>query len=91
MFVIDKEERKIIITNEKTRGVIEVRENEALNRKFLEGTADKYDCILKLIDVDVIDPATQEKTGEKETKAFAQRVGNPHWLMEFVEEEYIIG
>lgn len=43
------------------------------------------------MDVDIINPETQEKTGEKETKAFAQRVGNPNWLIEFVEEEFIIG
>lgn len=91
MFVIDAKERKIIITNDVTREVIEIREGETLKRKFLEETQDKYECILKLIDVDIIDPATQKKTGEKETKAFGQRVGNPHWLMEFKEEEYLIG
>lgn len=90
MFVIDKENRKIIITDDKTRAVVEIKEGESLNRKFLEGTEDKYNCILKLIDVDIVNPETQEKTGEKETKAFAQRVDNPNWVMEFVEEEYTI-
>lgn len=90
MFVIDKKERKIIITDNISRKVIEIREGETLDRKFLEGTQDKYNCILKLIDVDIINPKTQEKTGEKETKAFAQRTDNPHWVMEFVEEEYNI-
>ena len=88
MFKIDKENRKIIITDEVSRKVIEIREGEALNRKFLEGTEDKYNCILKLIDVDIVNPETQEKTGEKETKAFAQRENNEGWLMEFVEDEY---
>lgn len=91
MFVIDKENRKIIITDDVTRNVVEIREGENLNRKFLEGTEDKYQCVLKIMDVDIINPETQEKTGEKETKAFAQRVGNPNWLIEFVEEEFIIG
>lgn len=90
MFVIDVKERKIIVTNDKTRAVVEIREGEPLNRKFLDGTQDKYNCVLKLIDVDIVNPETQEKTGKKETKAFAQRVDNPHWVMEFVEEEYII-
>ena len=90
MFVIDKKERKIIITDNVSRRVVEIREGEPLNRKFLEGTEDKYNCILKLIDVDIVSPETQEKTGEKETKAFAQRVDNPNWVMEFVEEEYTI-
>lgn len=90
MFVIDEKERKIIITDERTRKVTEIKEGENLERKFLDGTQDKYDCILKLINVDIIDPETQEPTGETEIKAFGQRVGNPSWLMEFVEKEYII-
>lgn len=90
MFVIDKKERKIIITDNVSRKVTEIREGESLNRKFLEGTEDKYSCILKLIDVDVVNPETQEKTGEKETKAFAQRIDNPNWIIEFLEEEYTI-
>ena len=88
MFKIDKENRKIIITDEVSRKVIEIREGEALIRKFLEGTQDKYKCVLKLIEVDIINPKTGEKTGNKETKAFAQRENNEGWLMEFVEEEY---
>lgn len=91
MFVVDAKGRKIIITDEVSRKVTEIKEGESLTRKFLDGTIDKYDCVLKLVDVDVIDPATQTKTGKKETRAFGQRVGNPHWLIEFKEEEYLIG
>lgn len=90
MFVIDIKERKIIITNNVSKEVIEIKEGETLKRKFLDGTQDKYDCVLKLLEVDIINPETQEKTGEKELKAFGQRRNNPNWLMEFVEEEYII-
>lgn len=90
MFVIDAKERKIIITNNISREVTEIREGESLKRKFLEGTQDKYECVLKLEEVDIVNPETQEKTGKKELRAFGQRVDNPHWLMEFVEEEYTI-
>lgn len=90
MFTIDKINRKIIITKGKPKQVIEIHENDSLKRIFLEGTEDKYECILKLIDVDIINPKTGEKVGEKETKAFAQRKNHPNWLIEFKEEEYII-
>ena len=90
MFTIDKEKRQIVITNDVSRKVTIIKEGENLKRKFLEGTVDKYECVLKLLDVDIINPETGEKTGEKETKAFGQRVGNPNWLMLFEEEEYII-
>ena len=90
MFVIDAKERKIIITDDISRRVIEIKEGDSLQRKFLEGTVDKYECILKLIEVEIVDPKTQEKTGEKELKAFGQRVGDPHWLMEFKESEYTL-
>ena len=90
MFTIDKERRQIVITNDVSRKVTIIKEGENLKRKFLEGTVDKYECVLKLLDVDIINPETGEKTGEKETKAFGQRVGNPNWLMLFEEEEYII-
>ena len=90
MFTIDKEKRQIVITNDVSRKVTIIKEGESLKRKFLEGTVDKYECVLKLLDVDIINPETGEKTGEKETKAFGQRVGNPNWLMLFEEEEYVI-
>lgn len=100
MVTIDAEERKIIITRTaKTKGraktteeqeVIEIREGDPLERIFLPGTQDTYDCELILLEVDIIDPKTQEKTGEKEIKAFAQRKNHTGWLMELVEEEYNI-
>ena len=90
MFTIDKERRQIVITNDVSRKVTIIKEGENLKRKFLEGTVDKYECVLKLLDVDIINPETGEKTGEKETKAFGQRVGNPNWLMLFEEDEYVI-
>lgn len=100
MVTIDAEERKIIITRTaKTKGraktteeqeVIEIREGDPLERIFLPGTQDTYDCELILLEVDIIDPKTQEKTGGKEIKAFAQRKNHTGWLMEFVEEEYNI-
>lgn len=90
MYIIDKEGRKIIVTQEKTKTIKEIREGEELKRKYLEGTEDAYPCLLKLLEVDVLDSETQEKTGEKEVKAFAQRVDKPEWIMEFIEEEYNI-
>lgn len=99
MVTIDAVERKIIITRkaklnklttEEQEETIEIREGETLERIFLPGTQDVYECELVLLEVDVINPQTQEKTGEKELKAFAQRKNHTGWLMEFVEEEYNI-
>lgn len=99
MVTIDAMERKIIITRkaklnklttEEKEETIEIREGETLERIFLPGTQDTYDCELVLLEVDIIDHKTQEKTGEKEIKAFVQRKGQVGWLMEFVEDEYNI-
>ncbi len=86
MYTIDLENRRIIITNEKTRNVQYINEFDRLERKFLPNTQDTYECELVLLEVDVYDD-NFEVIG-KETKAFARRVGNTNWLMEFVEEEY---
>lgn len=99
MVTIDAVERKIIITRkaklnklttEEQEETIEIREGETLERIFLPETQDVYECELVLLEVDVINPQTQEKTGEKELKAFAQRKDHAGWLMEFVETEYNI-
>lgn len=89
-FVIDKENRKIIITKEKTKDIIEIKENEKIQRKFLDDTVEKYECILKLLDINIINEETQEPTGDKITKAFAQKVDDESWLIEFNEEEFIV-
>ncbi len=44
---------------------------------------------LVILDVDIKDMETGKKTGT-ETKAFARRVGQPNWLMEFNETEYVL-
>ena len=100
MVIIDEKKRKIVITRTvkaksrtktmEEQEVIEIREGDSLERIFLPGTQDVYECELVLLEVDVIDPKTQEKTGEKELKAFAQRKDHAGWLMEFVETEYNI-
>lgn len=53
----------------------------------MDGTADKYECELVLVDCKVKDE-NGEDTGEIETKAFAKRIGYDNWLMEFDETEY---
>ena len=42
-----------------------------------------------ILDVDIKDMETGKKTGI-ETKAFARRIGQQNWLMEFDEKEYIL-
>lgn len=86
MYTIDLKNRRIIITDEKTRSQTIINEFDKLERKFLPNTQDTYDCELLLLEVDVYDDNFEVM--EKETKAFARRVGNTNWLMEFVEEEY---
>lgn len=91
MYTIDKENRRIIITPEGTSTYSQkvVNEFDKLERIFLEGTQDKYECELVIMDVEVKDMETGKKTGT-ETKAFARRIGQPNWLMEFNETEYVL-
>lgn len=90
MYQIDEKNRAIYIYNtEKTTPII-IKEYDKLQRKFEEGTVDKYECELILLEVELRDLITQEKTGEKEIRAFARRINYPQWLMEFDENEYIL-
>ena len=93
MYIIDKENRRVIIkTHEEfssftTEKVIS--EFDKLERKFLDGTQDKYECELVILDVEEKDMITGEKIGIT-TKAFTRRIGQPNWLMEFNETEYVL-
>ena len=87
MYTIDLKNRQIIITNELKQAKV-IKEFEKIDKKFLPNTQDTYECILVLLEVDVYDD-NHEVIG-KETKAFAQRVGNKNWLMTFDESEYNI-
>ena len=90
MYQIDEKNRAIYIYNtEKTTPII-IKEYDRLQKKFEEGTTDKYECELILLEVELRDLITQEKTGEKEIRAFARRINYPQWLMEFDENEYIL-
>lgn len=89
-FRIDEAKRQVIvIPGSDKAGEIVVNELDPLNRKFLEGTDDKYECELVLLDVEITDESG-EKTGATELKAFARRKGAENWLMEFIPEEYIL-
>lgn len=88
-FRIDEAKRQVIVIPGVAKaGEIVLNELDPLNRKFLEGTDDKYECELVLQDVEITNE-TGEKTGVTELKAFARRKGVESWLMEFVPEEYI--
>lgn len=88
-FRIDEVKRQVILVQGAPRNSeIILNELDVLNRKFLEGTQDKYECELVLQDIEVTDE-TGEKTGVTELKAFARRKGAENWLMEFIPEEYI--
>ncbi|WP_462424436.1 hypothetical protein [Fusobacterium ulcerans] len=90
MYQIDEKNRAIYIYDtEKTIPII-IKEYDRLQRKFEEGTSDKYECELVLLEVELRDLITQEETGEKEIRAFARRINYPQWLMEFDENEYIL-
>lgn len=80
-FYIDKENRRVIIGNVKSRSAIVINEFDKLEKKFLEGTIDRYDCELVLLDIEEEDKTVQ-------TKAFARRIECPEWVMEFNLEEY---
>ena len=88
MYTIDLKNRRVIIET-KARGTITINEFDRIHRVFLDGTHDKYECELVLLEVPVMNE-NQEDTGKKETKAFARRIGQPNWLMEFNETEYVL-
>lgn len=84
-FRIDEVKRQVIVTI----GAKEIILNEldTLNKIFMEGTAEKYECELVLQSVEINDE-NEEKTGITELKAFARRKCVESWLMEFFPEEY---
>ncbi|MEG0069731.1 MAG: hypothetical protein RR191_05635 [Cetobacterium sp.] len=88
-FRIDEAKRQVIVISGAAKaGEIVLNELDPLERKFLEGTNEKYECELVLQDVALIDD-NGDKTGVTELKAFARRKGAESWLMEFIPEEYI--
>lgn len=92
MFTIDLENRQVIIVNTSKKRSAEdiiIKEFDKIERKFLPGTAEKYETELVLLEIDIND-GEGNPTGEKETKAFARRTDNHDWILEFVVEEFII-
>ncbi|MGL5099563.1 MAG: hypothetical protein ACRC6B_05950, partial [Fusobacteriaceae bacterium] len=60
-FRIDEVKRQVILVQEAPRNSeVILNELDVLNRKFLEGTKDEYECELVLQDVEVADE-TEEK------------------------------
>lgn len=101
MYVIDKDNRRIVISAQPMtipedgttfampKDAIIVNEFDKVDRIFLAGTEDIYECELVLVDVEVRDEKNPEvHTGEYTTKAFARRIGYDNWLIEFNEAEY---
>lgn len=99
MYIIDKDKRRIVISKEPMtlqegftqipKDSIVINEFDKINRVFIPGTEDIYECELVLIDVEIRDENNPEvHTGKYETKAFAKRIGYDSWLMEFNESEY---
>ena len=84
--------KRSLITGASTQDDIILHEFDTLKKKFLENTADKYECELILEEVDVYDENDLEKRTPigKELKAFARRKGYDMWLMELDLNDYII-
>ncbi|WP_432204451.1 hypothetical protein ACQ9ZF_05175 [Cetobacterium somerae] len=90
-FRIDETKRQVIVITGVAKATeIVVNELDLLNRKFLEGTHEEYECELVLQDVEIVDESG-EKTGVTELKAFARRKNVDNWIMEFIPDEYIWG
>ena len=86
-FVIDKESRRVVIGDMRQKmSTVIINEFEKVNKTFLEGTIDKYECELVLLEVDLLNDK-QDIVGT-ETKAFVRRIGRVDWLMEFNTNEY---
>ena len=87
-FRINEAKRQVIVIYGVAKsGEIVLNELDPLNRKFLEGTDDKYECELVLQDIEITNE-NEEKTGITELRAFARRKGSKNWLLEFIPEEY---
>lgn len=87
MYRVDVEKRQVIVSVGVPRTEIVLNEFQELSKIFLEGTEEKYRCILILTDVELVSD-DGEKTGEVETKAFAKKIGYDNWIMEFIPSEY---
>lgn len=88
MYTIDLKNRRIVIET-KSKGTVTINEFDKLDRVFLSGTYDKYECELVLLEVPIFNEENID-TGKKETKAFARRIGNDNWVMIFNETEFNI-
>ena len=87
-YIINKEKRQVVITT-KAKNTVVLNENDKLERIFLPGTQDKYECILVLLEVPVYTEDGIE-TEERRLEAFAQRVGRPQWVLPLILEEFNI-
>ena len=87
MINIDIENKRIIYSNNKIRNTVTINENDIMQPRFLEGTYDTYKCILVFKEVDKYNESG--KVIGKEIKPFAQRKGNPNWLLSIKEDEFI--
>lgn len=90
-FYVDKENRRVVLYKEVSPLSLEeseviINEFDVVKKGFLPNTVDKYECELVLLDVDKYDE-DGDKIGVG-TKAFARRIGNEQWLMEFDVENY---
>ena len=92
MIQIDKPNRQIIVTNDRTRDRKIIKEFEKIKKVFLENTQDVYECELVLLDVPIYEENTREETGQVETKAFARRFGEGYenWLENLNEKDFIL-
>lgn len=84
-YTIDKLNRTVTVQS-KTKNIIVINEFDKLDKRFIDGTQDKYDCELILLEVEIYD----EKMNiiGNETKAFARRIGFSEWIMDFDTEDY---
>lgn len=91
MIQVDKENRQIIVTNERTRNINIIKEFEKIQKVFLLGTEEIYECELVLLEVKLYDEKTRQEIG-KETRAFARRIGQNYtnWLETLNETDFIL-
>lgn len=96
MIKIDKNNRQIIITHDRTKDVRIIKEFEKIEKVFLDGTEDIYECELILLEVPVQDDSTlfhnSQIEPKLETKAFARRigVGFENWLEDINETDFVL-
>lgn len=85
-YEINKDKREVVVYfNDE---IIILKEFTKLDKVFISNTSDTYQCELVILDSIITEEGDNQD--KSITKAYARRIGNEQWLMEFNLEDYSI-